>query len=176
MPNFENIDYLKNGNERQQAAFATLTVNRVFEKLKDFNPILTGTVPINIDIPESDLDIICCWNNKIDFINLLNKAFAQELNFSLRETLISEHETVIANFWIDDFEIEIFGQNIHSKEQNAFKHMVIEHQILEEKDEIFRQAIINLKLKGIKTEPAFAQLLNLNGDPYISLLNYKNDF
>lgn len=172
MIDFEKIDYLKDGSERQKSAYQNLTKYRILEKLADFNPILAGTIPINIDIPESDLDIIYHWTNKIEFINLLKKFFSKELNFSLKEVKILNEETVITNFRIDNFEIEIFGQNIPCKFQNAFKHMLIEYQILQEKGEEFRQKVIELKMQGIKTEPAFAKLLNLIGDPYISLLNY----
>ena len=172
MVDFLKIDYLKVGNERQKAAHQLLIYHQIFKKLQDFDPILTGTIPINIDTTASDLDIICYWTNKVDFINSINQAFANELNFILREVLINDEQTVIANFWLDDFELEIFGQHIPTKSQNAYKHMVIEYQILQKKGEDFRQQVIDLKNQGFKTEPAFAKLLNLAGDPYISLLNY----
>ena len=35
----------------------------------------------------------------------------------------------------------------------------------------FRQKIFQLKQSGFKTEPAFAQALNLDGDPYLALLD-----
>ena len=51
--------------------------------------------------------------------------------------------------------------------------MIIEYKILELHGEVFRQEIIKLKSKGLKTEPAFAKLLGLVGNPYEELLNYK---
>ena len=51
--------------------------------------------------------------------------------------------------------------------------MIIEHEILQSKGGIFRLEIIKLKQNGYKTEPAFAFLLGLKGDPYIELLDYK---
>ena len=36
----------------------------------------------------------------------------------------------------------------------------------------WQELIIELKKKGIKTEPAFAMLLDLKGDPYDELLKY----
>lgn len=172
MVDFQDISYLKNGNERQKSAYQTLIKYQIFEKLSAFNPLLAGTIPIDIDIPESDLDIICHWQNVTDFIALLEKSFATEQNFNLREETINGEQTVVANFRIDDFEVEIFGQNIPSKEQNAFKHMLIEYQILQAKGDGFKQKIIELKRQGLKTEPAFAQLLALAGNPYEALLNY----
>ncbi|KQC00453.1 DUF4269 domain-containing protein [Pedobacter sp. Hv1] len=170
MIDFEDIGYLKNGTERQQLAHHVLTKHAIFEKLIAFQPILTGTIPINIDIPSSDLDISCYWTNKEDFIAQVQKSFAAEEEYQLRETIINGEETIIANFKIDGFEIELFGQRIPSKQQNAFRHLLIEQQILAEKGEEFRLEIINLKLQGYKTEPAFAHLLKLEGDPYLSLL------
>jgi len=173
MTDFSNIEYLKSGNQKQQEAFEILTQNKILSKLAEFDPILVGTIPINIDIENSDLDIICHWKNKIDFTEKLNSVFSKENEFTIREAIINEKESIIANFKINDFEIEVFGQNTPTKNQNGYKHMIIEHEILQSKGENFRLEIIKLKQKGYKTEPAFAFLLGLKGDPYIELLDYK---
>lgn len=143
MINFQNINYLKDGTERQKAAYLTLKKHDILEKTADFNPILTGTIPIAIDIPQSDLDIICYWKNKIDFINRIKKLFSKEQDFNLRTANINGQETVIANFRIDNFEIEFFGQHMPTASQNAFKHMLIAHQILQEKGEVLGNKLLN---------------------------------
>lgn len=177
MIDFTDISYLKNGNKRQKIAFNLLTRNKIMVSLINFDPILAGTIPLNIDIEGSDLDIICYWQNKLEFISVVRSSFADKQSFQIRETVINNQETVIANFFIDNFEIEIFGQNIPSNQQSAFRHMLVEHKILLEKGEDFRTALIELKRNGIKTEPAFAQLLGLSGDPYQAVLNlYIEDF
>ena len=176
MIDFNTIDYLKNGHSTQIRAFEILSKNKIFELLAEFDPILVGTIPINIDIENSDLDIICCWKNKADFKTKIQAVFGNEKEFKIQETQIDDQETVIANFRIDLFEIEIFGQNIPTKNQNGYKHMIIENQILASKDENFRLKIIKLKQKGYKTEPAFGLLLGLKNDPYLELLHYKIDF
>jgi hypothetical protein len=48
--------------------------------------------------------------------------------------------------------------------------MITEYRILLEKGEAFRSQIVELKRQGMKTEPAFALLLGLEGDPYLELL------
>ncbi len=169
MVNFLNLAYLKSGNPKQQSAYLILNENHTIEQLAEFKPILVGTIPLNIDIDSSDLDIICYVQDKEKFRQSLLSNFQQEKGFK-----ISENQTLNAlkaNFFIEDFEIEIFGQNIPTTEQNAYRHMVIEHQLLLEKGEDFRLQIIELKKQGYKTEPAFAKLLGLNGDAYQALLD-----
>jgi len=173
LTDFLNIDYLKIGTSTQKKAFEVLNENLILQKLSEFKPILIGTIPININIASSDLDIACYWKSKADFIETITKNFSKEKEFQIQERKISGLNSIVANFLIANFKIEIFGQNIPVQEQFGFRHMIIEAKILEEKGEDFRQKIIELKKQGIKTEPAFAQLLDLKGNPYEALLNLK---
>ena len=173
MNQFDTIIYLKKGNASQQEVYAVLTKAKVMEKLSGFTPVLTGTYPIAINIENSDLDIICEYQDRESFITTVNNSFKQEKDFSINEKQINGVHSVIVRFWIDGFEVEIFGQPIPVKQQNAYLHMIKEFEILEAKGEHFKQQIIDLKSKGIKTEPAFAMLLNLKGDPYTALLKYS---
>lgn len=170
MTDFLNIEYLKSGNEKQQKVYKTLKLNAVLEKLSQFTPVLVGTIPINIDILSSDLDIACFWKDKNHFIEIVKNSFGGQKEFQISETAIYNETTIIATFLLDDFEIEIFGQNIPVSQQNGFRHMIIENKILEEQGEEFRQKIIELKKQGYKTEPAFALLLGLKGNSYDELL------
>jgi len=171
MIDFTTIDYLKDGNERQSKAFEVLTKYKIFEKLSNFSPILAGTIPIEIDIEGSDLDIICEVKDKVEFKKLLKEIFDHSTNFKIREDVINDEDCIILNVFINDFEIEIFGQNKPTILQNAYLHMIAEYKILKEKGEDFKQKIIDLKKKGIKTEPAFGMLLNLE-NPYQDLLKF----
>lgn len=168
MINFLNISYLQSGNEKQQQAYQVLTAHQILEKLVAFTPILSGTIPINIDIENSDLDIICYVQDKAAFTKILIGFFQNEKGFMITEN--PTFQSIKANFFIAGFEFEIFGQPIPTIQQNAYRHMLIEHQILLEKGEAFRQEIIRLKKQGIKTEPAFAKLLGISGNPYEELL------
>lgn len=171
MINFLDISYLQSGNEKQVKAYQVLTDYQVLEKLLPYQPILVGTIPINIDIERSDLDIICEISDQNEFISALKNLFRQEKEFTISKS--PKFEAIKANFIIDGFEIEIFGQNIPTTQQNAYRHMLIEHKILLEKGEAFRQQIINLKKQGYKTEPAFAKLLGIDGDAYEELLKLE---
>ncbi|MDH6353968.1 hypothetical protein M2132_000288 [Dysgonomonas sp. PH5-45] len=172
MEKFNNIEYLKRGSIRQQRAYSVLKQLGIMDKLQAYDPILVGTIPIGIDIEDSDLDVICYYIDKQDFANKITTCFKNEKDFKIRfqET---DDISVVANFFTEGFEIEIFGQNIPTKQQYAYRHMIIEYRILSERGEMFRKQIIELKQQGLKTEPAFGRLLGLKGNPYEELLSYE---
>jgi len=169
---FKSIDYLKSGGQLQKEAHKVLTENKVMEKLANFQPLLVGTVPIGIAIKDSDLDIVCSLEDKQAFRGEIQEHFANYPQFSVVEKIFQHEFTVIVRFVMDTFPLEIFAQNKPSEQQIAFQHMLIEYKILLAKGGKFRNEIIRLKESGIKTEPAFVQLLKLKGNPYQSLLNY----
>lgn len=173
--NFDTLDYLKTGNVRQKQAYYILTHHKVMEKLDRFTPILVGTIPINIAIDTSDLDIICCWDDKQAFYAAVLDAFNGYTGFHIRAYSMHGTDCVVANFLIDGVEIEIFGQNIPTRKQMAYRHMLIEHTLLTERGEFFRQQIIDLKRQGYKTEPAFGKLLGFDANPYEELLAYEHN-
>ncbi len=172
---FSSIKYLKNGNDRQKMAYRCLTDLRLFEILEQFNPILAGTIPINIDIENSDLDIICECVDVDLFYNFLIDNFGNQTSFSIAKLVVRNVASIVANFESNEFSIEIFGQNCPTKFQYAYLHMLAEHNALQQGGEKMRHEIIKLKLQGYKTEPAFAKVLCLNGDPYEAVLKlYTN--
>ncbi len=169
--NFRTIEYLKVGNEKQRQAYEILTSHQILSDLEIYDPILVGTIPIHIDIETSDLDILCCWKEKQEFIDRLIYLFGNQSNFKLWEN--TERQAVVASFVLSGFEIEIFGQNIPTNQQVAYRHMLVEFEILNWRGEKFRQEIVELKRQGYKTEPAFGIALGLKGNPYEELLTYE---
>jgi hypothetical protein len=107
------------------------------------------------------------------FRHVLTTEFGQYENFILEQKSVNQVETIICSFAIGNFKLEIFGQNRPTRAQESYKHLLIECEILKAFGENFRKQIIALKKSGYKTEPAFAHLLQLKGDPYEALLHYK---
>ncbi len=171
MIDFTRINYLRNGNERQKRALEVLTKYKVLEKLKPYSPLLTGTVPIQIDIESSDLDVICEVDLRFEkeFLEDIVPLLPSGTDMKVENTVINGEKSIVVNFMLEEFPIEIFGQNKPSEQQNAYRHMITEYKILQEKGEEFKQKIIELKKQGIKTEPAFGILMNLE-NPYEDLL------
>ncbi|MBX2967518.1 MAG: DUF4269 domain-containing protein [Cyclobacteriaceae bacterium] len=171
---FADIRYLKNGSPVQQAGYCVLIKSGIFKKLAPYNPILTGTLPLDIFIDGSDLDICCEVYNHIAFASLLKECYGNIPDFTLKQKFLEETESTVCAFSMDNFIFEIVGQPLPVRQQQAYRHMVIEYAVLQKRGEPFKQKIIELKKQGLKTEPAFAQLLKLTGDPYEALLSFTD--
>ena len=171
--NFLNLEYLKNGSEIQKRIFFVLEENQIFQKLEKYNPILTGTFPIGIHIDGSDIDIIVETNDFTTLNESLVREFKDYDNFNIEVLEINQTESLICKFGLEEFIIEIFAQNKPTQLQNAYLHMIKEYEIMKKEGGEFRRRIIALKRQGLKTEPAFAKLLGLDGNPYVELLNYQ---
>jgi hypothetical protein len=165
--------YLKTGTPRQQAAYNTLCKLRVFDTLKTFNPTLVGTIPIDIDIPGSDIDIIC-QTDDLEFLkHAVRNAYGEIPGFQVKRKSIEGIPSIVAHFSFDGFPIEIFGQALPIEAQRAYRHMIIEARLLELFGEKARTNIRKLKQSGLKTEPAFGSYFQLEGDPYLALLKLE---
>ncbi|MBM4204774.1 MAG: DUF4269 domain-containing protein [Gammaproteobacteria bacterium] len=164
--NWRDVRYLTQGTLRQQQALAALSNTRVLDVLVDFDPILAGTIPLDVDIDGSDLDIICCVPDAMRFATCVVEAFSGLEGFSLRRGNIHGDYTTLAGFRADGFEFEIFGQNVPVDHQAAVVHLDVEARLLALSGEASRAKIRELKRSGMKTEPAFAAWLQLEGDPW----------
>ncbi len=169
-PDWTSIEYLKAGNERQKQAYHILQDIRVLEVLKLYYPVLAGTIPIEIDLPESDLDIICEAYDLKEFQQLINRHYSHFNNFT--ETIGIEY--YVANMCHSNIHIEIFAQPVPTLKQHAYRHMQIEYRLLNVLGESFRKQIIQLKKEGLKTEPAFGKLLGLQENSYEELLQFES--
>ncbi|RKY66402.1 MAG: DUF4269 domain-containing protein, partial [Candidatus Latescibacterota bacterium] len=161
-----NLPHLRTNTERQLQAHKVLQRLGVFDALKKYSPLLVGTIPLGIDVANSDLDIICEVHDFPQFERQVITAFGQMEDFRIRQATVGGVPSVIANFTYGEFPIEIFGQPRPVIEQNAYRHMQVECRLLMIGGEKARQAIRRLKQLGLKTEAAFAQYFRIEGDPY----------
>ncbi len=70
--------------------------------------------------------------------------------------------------------VEVFAQALPVVAQHGFRHMVIEGRLLVIGGDALRQRVVALKRAGMKTEPAFARILELPGDPYEAVLTLES--
>ncbi|MCI0476988.1 MAG: DUF4269 domain-containing protein [Anaerolineales bacterium] len=167
---FQNPTYLAHGTARQRRAYRALQSLGVLRVLRAYTPVLAGTIPLNVDIPGSDLDIICEARDLDAFTRVVTDRFGARSGFRIERATIKCIASVIANFDHAGFPIEIFGQPMPVTEQNAYRHLVVEARLLKIGGERARRAIRKMKNAGLKTEPAFARYFGIAGDPYEELL------
>lgn len=172
MVDWRNISYLEHGTPRQRLAYSCLTDLNIFEKLKDFDPILVSTVCIDIDTPTSDLDIICEIHDPALFETVVAEHFGNFSRFNVRRSE-SDPSAVVCQFFTDTFEIEVFAHNIPTERQNAYRHLIQINRVIKLGGTATREAVRHRKLTGMKTEPAVAHLLQLAGEPYQAVLDLE---
>jgi hypothetical protein len=176
MLSWRNIEYLKKGNSVQVRAYKVISELNILNDLRAYDPILVGTIPIALNIPGSDLDIICEVYDFDVFEKLINKLYSDMDSYVVNRKIDGEGKTIlVTNFFFMDFEFEIYAKSANTETFNGYRHMIIEDRIIKSLGEDFRKRVIELKMSGIKTEPAFAQLLGLSGNPYEALFNLNLD-
>lgn len=167
---WKDISYLALGNPIQQQAYAVLRELAILENLQPYDPIMVGTIPIDIHIESSDIDLICEVHDFEEFEQRVIQSYQQHDHFQVVKRTVQGIPRIKVNFSYRGMEIELFGQPIPTMEQNGFRHMVVEHRLLTIAGERTKAEIIRLKREGQKTEPAFASFFQLKGDPYEALL------
>ncbi|WP_440118723.1 DUF4269 domain-containing protein [Paenibacillus sp. QZ-Y1] len=160
--------HLASGNVRQQDAYQVLRASGLLHILAANHPYPAGTVPIDIDIPGSDLDLLCEAEDLGAFENLLHRHLGEMQGFRCErgEGSPGKLPYVTCCLQMGNWPIEIFAQSIPVSSQNAYVHMLVEWDLLQLWGAAGHREIRRLKLKGLKTEPAFASVLGLQGDPY----------
>lgn len=164
---------LKSGTALQQEVYKLLRRHRFMEILHTYHPILVGTVPLDIQVPGSDLDLICEVHDFGTFRMEANTHFGHYPGYSVHEREVDGVPRIKVNFHCENWPIELFGQPVPTTQQNGYRHMCVEARLLSLYGESFKQTIIQLKKNGLKTEPAFAKVLHLEGDPYDELLKLE---
>ena len=153
--------------EKHKKAFQFLSKLNLF---KEFYPLVSGTIPLGINVDSSDLDILMECRSFNHLASEIKQVFPQAI-------VKIEKKYLTARFDFEGLPVEIYAEDKCPLKQTAHKHLRIENRIIKLLGEEFKNRIIELKRKGIKTEPAFGLLLELD-DPYEDLLRmYElNDF
>jgi hypothetical protein len=144
----------------------------VLRKLAAFDPHVAGTPPLGLDIPTSDVDVICFAPDAEAFACAVWKAFGTCADFRMWQK-VGLDRPIVANFTGAGWIVEIFGQASPISEQGGWRHFLVERRLLALGGNAFRIAVMMQRAVGMKTEPAFAAVLGLTGDPYHAVLNLE---
>ncbi len=138
-------------------------------RLAAFDPHVAGTPPLGLDVPSSDIDVLCHAPDADRFAAAVWDAFGDQAGFAMQQWSHGERP-IVASFRAHGWTIELFGHPRPVREQAGWRHFCVERRLLGLGGEPLRAAVIAHRQAGLKTEPAFAAALRTGGDPYDTLL------
>lgn len=173
-----DIEYLQQGSERQRRAYQALKTSRVLDILREgdsIGAVLAGSIPIDLAVEDSDLDIIVTASDLKSQAQLLKALWGEERDFRSSRGIVLGVPTLLTTFRIGDEDFEIFSQTTPIPLQNAVRHLLIEERLLKLGGSNFRAAVLEMRRAGMKTEPAFGAVLQFAEgiDPYRELLELE---
>ncbi|MDP9698615.1 hypothetical protein J2T16_001512 [Paenibacillus intestini] len=166
--------HLSVGNQQQQDAYRVLQESGLLFMLSTHAAFPAGTVPIDVHLPDSDLDILCYSEDLNAFqVKMTRQLESIAVNgrteWTFGDHALGQNVYVTCKLSLGLWPVEIFAQAIPVDQQNAYLHMQVEWSLLQLWGEVGQREIRRLKQAGWKTEPAFAHVLGLEGDPYIAM-------
>jgi hypothetical protein len=169
--------YLAEGSRAQRAAARALAACGVLERLAPFDPVLAGTYPLDLAVEGSDLDVLCHAPDLALFERAVRESLGDRPGFRCERQPVGTTLAVIARFRSGALPVEVFGQPLPIDRQRGFRHLLVEARLLALGGAPLRRAVTTLRRSGLKTEPAFARALDLDGDPYERLwtLSWRED-
>ncbi|WP_412777368.1 DUF4269 domain-containing protein [Thalassospira lucentensis] len=178
---FCGLEKLQQASEVGANAALALQHADVLGLLAEFDPVIAGTLPIAINTEQSDIDILCHTVDLSRFNDCVDSAFSSYPHYRRHQRAPTKHVGVASVVRFEcaggdcrGFEVEIFATDCPSTAQYGFIHMLAEARILALLGPDFAKRVRALKRQNVKTEPAFAQLLRLSGDPYIGVAELAN--
>jgi hypothetical protein len=176
-----SIEYLAEGSLRQKRAYLALRELDLFTSLAQWTgdemqlgigSALAGSIPLDLAVSESDLDIVTFSSDLKQTAILFREKFSEMQNFSSSRGIVLGTATLVTSFDFGGESFEIFTQNVPLPLQNAIVHMLVEERLLLLGGSAFRKKVLALREQGFKTEPAFGAVLGLE-EPYRELLQLE---
>ncbi|MBX9947250.1 MAG: DUF4269 domain-containing protein [Reyranella sp.] len=137
--------------------------------LLPFDPHVAGTPPLGLDLPSSDIDVLCHVVDGAAFTDCLWSYGSPQSDFRIHQWT-GDERAIVASFRAFEWTIEVFGSPRPVERQRGWRHFEIERRLLVAGGDRLRECVMAFRRGGMKTEPAFAAVLGLSGDPYEALL------
>jgi Domain of unknown function (DUF4269) len=147
-----------------------ISQSRVLNLLVDYSPQVVSTIFVEFDTDQSDIDIVCEYQQQTTFAKHFSDSFCHYDSYNLAEF----PDYAIGHFKKFGFLFEVYATHIPVTQQLAFRHYHVMKRIALFGDESLKQQIRALKNDGLKTEAAISTLLRLEGDPYTAVLELES--
>lgn len=158
--------------EKRPEFYSLLTDKGILKALSPWQPLLSGSMPLQLDIEKSDLDILL-QAESLEGIEAKISAVLAPLGFRIQwfRSNSKQGECVVGTLKQGTQEIELFVSTVPVLNQHSHRHLLSEFCYLVKHGPAIRRALIEWKREGLTTEEAFAKVLKLPGNPYDVLLD-----
>ena len=136
MPNLNRSRICGPATKPSAAPMRPITGLNLLSDLAEYHPVLCGTVPIGVDVEGSDLDMIMEAHDVDRYKDEIERLYGGLEGFRIREKTVKGVPTVIAGFRYRSFDFELFAQPVPVEEQDAYRHMLVEHHVVETRPQI----------------------------------------
>jgi hypothetical protein len=153
---------------------AAIASSGVLEALHAFDPRIVGTLPLDLAVAGSDIDIVCQAADPDAAAEIIWPLYHDCRGFRLYRWT-SATRPVVATFEWAAWRFEVFVDPRPLEQQPGWRHFEIERRLLALDDGRLRNAVRRERSRGAKTEPAFAAILALTDNPYESLLELESE-
>lgn len=155
--------------EKIKKAQEAIAQSQVMEIFAAYSPQIVSTIFVELDTDQSDIDVICEYSNQSAFVSLLTSEFRLYESFKLD---VSDHYAM-GRFKQGGFLFELYGATVPVARQAAYRHYKVMQRLVRLAGDEFKQQVRDLKLHGLKTEPAISRILGLEGEPYAAVLGLE---
>lgn len=164
--------------EKNNFIYKRVSDSRILSVLKEFDPLIAGTFPLELNNKDSDVDLILNCNDLKLLSQILNESYGNLEDFKEDNLSVRNIPSYIANFSFESVKFEIFAQDKPSVQQRAYVHFQTQEQLLKLGGQKLKNEVLKLRNDGLKTEEAFCKALNLTGDVFNRISNlskYKEE-
>ena len=93
----------------------------VLSVLAAFDPRIAGTPPLGLDLPGSDIDVLCFAPDAHAFTETVWHNFSGAPCFTAKQ-LMRSSRPVVASFEVAGWRIELYGEAIPVEQQRGWRH------------------------------------------------------
>ncbi|MBB6522116.1 DUF4269 domain-containing protein [Pseudoteredinibacter isoporae] len=141
----------------------------VIDDLAEYDAAVVSTLLLGFHSPESDIDIVCRYEDPQRFAEHLKRLYKSQSGFELRQ----QEDYCLCRFFFGGFQFEIYGAQTPVHRQNAYRHFQIMRRVKELAGDAFAQKVRLLRAQGLKPEAAICKLLDIDGEPYRAILHLE---
>jgi hypothetical protein len=140
-------------------------VSAIAARLAAFDPVVVSSLAAGLGTDGSDLDVVCDLRAP-GFLDAVRGAYEHRPAFTIRP----DGPLTLVTFTGARLTVELVGAARPVEEQTAYRHAVAHRRLVAAGGPAFACAVREQRrLDGLKTEPALAAVLGLDGEPYAAI-------